>query len=199
MTELETLNMLLRLAGSSPVNSLESDHPDVANATTTMNRIRQRAQKRGWWYNIDYGVIFYPDEAGFIKIPTTVTTIQFSDSNLVMRGRRLYDKEANSYMFTAQQECLKLIKNLEWDDMPESMQEYCAYYAATEYIRDELEDPTKEQSLKESAGMARLDLQKEDLAMGQYNVFNTQRIASARGGIRPYNRNSGRFYGTPDR
>jgi len=35
MNELETLNMLLRLIGSSPVNSLNTDHPDAANAKAT--------------------------------------------------------------------------------------------------------------------------------------------------------------------
>lgn len=198
MGELETLNMLLRLIGSSPVNSPNTDHPDAANAKATMQRISRRTQRRGWWCNIDYNVILTPDNTGAIKLPSNVSSIKMEDQNLVSRNSRLYDKQNQTAIFTAPVTVLRWVQILEWDDMPDVMQEYCAYYAGSEFVRDELEDPQKEASLQESASVSYLDLKKQELEEGQYNIFQKRRVARARGGIQPYSRGSKRFYGDPD-
>ena len=51
MEKLEAVQMLLRAIGSSPVNSLNVAHPDVANALNSLERLRKSVQKRGWWFN----------------------------------------------------------------------------------------------------------------------------------------------------
>ena len=82
--------------------------------------------------------------------------------------------------------------------MPDAMQEHCAYLAASQFIRDELEDPQKQQELGVSAGQAMLDVKKQDLEEGRYNMFNQSRVTQARAGVQPYNRNNRRFSGDPD-
>ena len=198
MNELETLNMLLRLIGSSPVNSLSTDHPDAANARATMNRIRRTIQRRGWWCNVDYNIIVYPDSAGVIRIPKTVSSAKMENCDLVVRDGRLYDKRNQTAIFEEQQTITRWINLLDWDDMPDVMQEACAYRAAAEFVRDELEDPNKENSLNQTATASYLDLKKQELEEGQYNIFNKARVMRARSGIMPYQRNNKRFYGDPD-
>lgn len=198
MGELETLNMLLRLIGSSPVNSLSTDHPDAANARATMKRISRRVQRKGWWCNIDYNLTLQPNDQGFIEVSGLISSLVAADSSLTLRGTKLYDKRLQTGIFTTPVLVTRVTRILDWDDMPPVMQEYCAYYAGSEYVRDELEDPSKESSLKESASASYLDLKKQELEEGQYNIFQKPRVARARSGIMPYSRGSKHFYGGPD-
>ena len=195
MNELEALNMLLRLVGSSPVNSLETPHPDAVNARATLLRVSQQEQRRGWWFNIEYNVMFTPDTSKHIRIPSTVTKTVFEDSNLVQRGGRLFDKYNNTYRFESDQCAYSIVRILEWDDMADTMQEYCAYLAGAQFVRDELEDPQKESSLMESARPMGIAVKKQDLEEGQYNIYQQRRVQTARLGVRPYARNNQRFFG----
>mgnify|MGYP000844845398 CR=1 FL=1 len=200
MDELEALNMLLKLIGSNVVNDVTTAHPDVANARTTLNRIRKRAQKRGWWFNIDYNVTYQPDPiTKEITIPAEITTFVADDTaGVIKRAGKLYNKYDQTYQFDANVTAHRVVRVLEWDDMPESMQEYCAYAAAVEFVRDELEDTEKQRDLAGSAGIALIDVQRDDLEQGQYNTFNKSRVRQARGGVRPYAHNNVRFFGDPD-
>ena len=121
-----------------------------------------------------------------------------SDTAYIQRGDKIYNKCDQTYIITSDVHVNKQIRILEWDDMPDSVQEHTAYRAAAEYVRDELEDPQKESSLKESAGVAALAVKKQDLEEGQYNMFHAQRTIQARAGVQPYQRNNKRFYGGPD-
>lgn len=198
MDELETLNMLLRTIGSSPVNSLETDHPDAANALATMERTSQRLQRKGWWCNIEYSIIVTPNERGEILFDKRVSSVVAECRSYVKRGNRLYDKVNQTATFNQSVRLNRLIRILDWDDMPPVMQEACAYQAAAEFVRDELEDPSKEQSLQQTGAATFLDLKKQELEEGQYNIFDKRRFIQARGGIQPYSRGSRRFAGDPD-
>lgn len=189
MDELEAMNMLLRAIGSSPVNSLETPHPDAANAKTTLNRIRRQAQKRGWWFNIDYNVVFTPDSTtGEIIIPSVMSKVVMENKQHQVRGGKLYNTQDQSYVFssTMPPTALRVQYIVPWEDMPQSLQEYCAYTAAAHFIRDELEDNAKTASFREEAGVAMLDVKKDDLEQGQYNIFDKKRVIRARVGVRPY-------------
>ena len=186
MDELEGMNMLLRAIGSSPVNAVTTNHPDAANARTTLDRIRLAAQKRGWWFNIDYDYELSPAGA-FDQIAVTddVKKIVFVDRNLAKRSGKVYDKLNQTYAFTAPV-CVKYsVRMVPWDDMPMSAQLYCAYLAAAEFIRDELEDKAKADSFRKDAGIHMFDMKKEDLEAGQYNSFRKPRVSRARRGVRP--------------
>ena len=198
MDELETLNMLLRLIGSSPVNSLQTDHPDAANAKSTMARVSKRIQRRGWWCNIDYNITLQPDTAGKVTVGEEISSLIADNHHYILRGRTMYDNLLQTAIFTENVLINRQVRTLAWDDMPQVMQETVAYSAAAEFVRDELEDPQKEQSLKEEAGKSYLDLKKQELEEGRYNIFNTPRILRARSGISPYSRSNKRFFGSPD-
>jgi hypothetical protein len=163
-----------------------------------MKRVSRRIQRKGWWCNIDYNITTAPDEQGAIIVPETVTSLVAENSTYVLRGRRLYDKQLQTAVFTDNVVLTRVTYVLEWDDMPQVMQETVAYSAAAEFVRDELEDAQKEQSLKEDAGKSFLDLKKQELEEGQYNIFKNPRIARARGGVFPYARGNKRFFGDPD-
>lgn len=198
MNELEAINMLLRLIGSSPVNSKSTPHPDVANARTTLDRIRNQAQRRGWWFNIAYNVYMEPNDRGEVVIPDTWTTVVLDDRALVKRGNKVFHTVNRTFLFQDKVLAKRIVEILDWDDMPGIMQEYCAYFAGSQFVRDELEDPQKSASLDQSAAQTLIDVRKQDLEEGQYNMFDKQRVRQARGGVMPYARSNKRFYGDPD-
>lgn len=188
MEELEALNLLLRAIGSDPVNSVSTQQPDAANALDTLNRYRKKAQKRGWWFNIQYQVMFQV-AAGEIRIPKEYTTVVFDDPALIKRGTRLFDKVNNTYQMTSNKIAARTTYTTVWEEMPVSMQEYVTYLAAASFVRDEIEDSAKSKEFQLEAGISMMDLKKEDLEQGQYNSFNKSRVTSARRGIRPYHLN----------
>ena len=188
MEELEALNLLLRAIGSDPVNSVSTQQPDAANAIDTLNRYRKKAQKRGWWFNIQYNVIFQV-AGGEIRIPKEYTTVIFTDPALVKRGTRLFDKVNNTYKMTENKTASRTIYTTVWNEMPVSMQEYVTYLAAASFVRDEIEDTAKSKEFQMEAGVSMMDLKKEDLEQGQYNSFNKSRVIKARMGVRPYSLN----------
>lgn len=195
MTELDAMNLLLRAIGSSPVNTTATNHPDAANALAKLDLIRKRVQKRSWWFNVDYCVEYEPDPiTSFITIPAEITKVKFQDRKYVKRGTKLYNKFENTFLHPAALIADSQTRVLDWVDMPESVTEHTAYLSAAEFVRDEVEDPVKEQSFRESAGTAMIDVKKEDLEQGQYNSFQSGRTIRARAGVRPYSRHSKYFF-----
>lgn len=192
MDELEAVNMLLRLIGSSPVNSLDSNHPDVANSKATLDRFRKSVQRQGWWFNTDYNVILNQDSSGVIKIPETFATVVLEDQKLIVRGGQIYDRVNQTSRGLTNVKAYKIVHILDWEDLPATAQSYCAYAAAVEFIRDELEDPNKQNDVKQSAAQELITLRNQDLEESRFNIFNKSRIVKARAGVRPYR--SGRLF-----
>ena len=70
--------------------------------------------------------------------------------------------------------------------MPISMKEHVTYLASASFVRDEIEDNAKSREFQVEAGLAMMDVKKEDLEQGQYNSFNKPRVHLARRGVMPY-------------
>ncbi len=186
MEELEAVQMLLRAIGSSPVNNLTVAHPDVANARACIDRLRKSVQKKGWWFNTDYNVIFQVDGLGEVSIPKEITKFIPAEATYVKRGRKVYNSQAQTFNIGGNVQALKIVRSLEWEDLPDSMQEYAAYLACAQFISDEIEDPNKEQKFEQLAGISRIDVEKEELESIQINVYNNARVRRARSGQTPY-------------
>lgn len=188
MTELEAVNMLLRAIGSNPVNSISTDQPDVSNARATLSRVSNRVQKRGWWYNTDYNVTYPMNTAGEVAIPKEIVKFVPCNSDLVNRGSKVYDKINQTYQLNTDVATIRVVRRFEWVILPESIQDYIAYTAAVDFIDDEIEDSAKSQRFEIKAGLAKIEVDSEDLESTQVNLFNNRRIRYARGGVQPYNR-----------
>ncbi len=186
MDELEAVNMLLRLIGSSPVNSLETAHPDAKNAKVTLDRVRKQTQRKSWWFNSDYNLVLEADTKGFVAVPKQYTSVTFKEPYYIERSGRVYDKVNQTSKIGKDVETYLCIQILDWDNLPDVVQDYCAYSAAVQFIRDELEDPSKSKELKEDAAKAFVDMKNQDLTENKYNMFNKARVRRARVGVRPY-------------
>jgi len=188
MEELDAVNMLLRAIGSSPVNSLSNSHPEVVNARTTLRRVSKREQNRGWWFNIDYDVVYQRNSSNEISIPEEVVKFVAENAAYVKRGRKLYNNRDQTYKFECDVTAVEQVRAFEWDECPTTLQLYAAYLAGAEFINDEIEDTAKEDRFNQKAGLAKIELDKEDLQSMKVSVWHNPRIIRARGGVMPYQR-----------
>ncbi len=185
MTELEVVNDILRATGDSPVSSINSTHPNVTAIRTQLKRTVAKLQRRGWWFNTEYEHEFQPAN-NRITLPNDVSAIVPEDSNVIMRGKELYDRARNSYVFESAVKVTSLTRTLEFQQLPESMQDAVKYAAAVEYIRDSVGDQTLMNEFKTLAGAAMIAVLGEDLESEQLNAFNRPTAIKMRVGVRPY-------------
>lgn len=187
MNELEAVNMLLDALGSDPVNSLETQHPDVTAARRVLSRRRKMELRKGWWFNTDWGVVHEPDATTReISVPTTLASILMLNSDIVRRDGKLYDTRNQTSKFDSEQTAYKQIGLPKWDDMEADMQVYCAYIAAVEFIRNETNDMQLQKSLGQDAGLALIELKRTDLRMKNLNAFDGANSRKLRQGVMPY-------------
>jgi len=53
-TELDAVNSILMSVGESPVNTLDTQSPEVVIAQSTLRQVCREIQSEGWSYNTEY-------------------------------------------------------------------------------------------------------------------------------------------------
>lgn len=186
MTELEVVNDMLREVGSTPVNTLESTHPDVHDAKALLDRIQRQVQRKGWWFNTEYDITLTPDVDDEISVSNDVVFIQSADAYNVLRGNKVFNKENNTYKFDDSIQVYQLIRILAWEQLPELVTEYCRIIATMEFVRRQIGDNVRVQELKEDAVRALIDITAINLRSTQTNMFNSTAARKVKVGVVPY-------------
>lgn len=106
LTLLEAVNTLLRAIGSTEVSSLAAVSMDqrAQGALQVIGEQSRIVQEDGWHFNTEIDYPLTPDTEGFIKVPLNTHAFKLAeksrDMQVVLRGQRLYDLKARSYVFT---------------------------------------------------------------------------------------------------
>lgn len=134
---LEAVNIVLDNDGEAPVASLdESGFSEAARALARINEVSRLVQTDGWAFNTDYAREFTPAVNGEISLAETTIQVRpaylSAGRNLIERGRKLYDSDENTYVFTSKV-YLDVIECLEWDDLPAYVRHYITIRAARIY------------------------------------------------------------------
>lgn len=139
-TRLQAVNIMLATIGSAPVNQLTGPNApnsaDVAMATSTLDEVSLNVQSRGWHFNTEEDVTLTPDPVtSEIVLASNVlmVDIDYPDNeglDVVMRGAKLYNRKTNSLQFTGPVQKVRLIRVLEWDDLPQAARHYITVRAA---------------------------------------------------------------------
>lgn len=116
-TELDVVNACLATLGELPLVELTDEHPMVAAARSNLTEALVSEMHRQWWFNTDFitltatdeGYIYAPEDAVAVKIPY--------QPNLIMRGRRLYDRNKSSYDLEGSVDAV-VVRNIPFDDLP---------------------------------------------------------------------------------
>jgi hypothetical protein len=143
VTELDAINILLSVIGEAPIESLATSSvnevTDSALARRTLAEVTKDVQAEGWSWNTDNHVEFaLTNEKGFV-VPANALRVRFSRSrwpmgDLVMRGRRVWDRGRQSYEFEdASLTAEEVVFELVWDELPHPAQQYIVIRAARIY------------------------------------------------------------------
>ena len=109
-TKLEAINTLLATIGESPVNSLTSGLIEASAAEQTLDNVSRDFQSQGWSFD-------------------TIHTRMSSDTDLVQRGMKMYDRIKNTYAIGVAVE-VDIVVLLDFEEMPETARRYVAIRAA---------------------------------------------------------------------
>ena len=185
MTEIEMVNDILRMVGSSPVNSLNTTHPYIAGIRSAILKSNNRLQRRGYWFNTEYNVEVHPTNDK-INLSNDISSIVPEDSNIIMRGRALFHRKRNSRLFDAPVMLLSLVRILPLIEVPDSMKEAVLYTAGLKYISETIGDDNLIRICEQEQVRAMAQVLNEDLEAEQLNAFNRPNSIKMRMGVRPY-------------
>jgi hypothetical protein len=136
-TYLEAVNLVLRMMGEAPVNSLDGQFGLAQQAADALLTVSRKVQTEGWSFNTDYQRTLQRDiTTNQVSVPVNALRIEVNQYNypeldVVQRGDRLYDRKANSYTFT-QDVIADVTYGLDWDELPEHARRYIAVMAGRE-------------------------------------------------------------------
>jgi hypothetical protein len=137
LTELEAVNIILENDGEAPVNALDdSGFSESGKAQRVLREISRKVQNKGWAFNTDYERKFSPNVSDEIELPTNTLKIKptylSQELRLVERGRKLYDLDNNTYVFTTSV-YLDVVQMLDFEDLPATARDYVTIRAARVY------------------------------------------------------------------
>ena len=127
-TTLEAVNAMLSGIGEVPVTSLAETTNDASLAHATLAEISKAVQIDGFQWNTEDNYPLTPDRYGFINVSPSVVRVAFrepSHAELTMRGRRVYDRKAHSYIFPQSTRLLVTVTMLlPFEELPEAARRY---------------------------------------------------------------------------
>jgi len=187
LTKLDAVNYLLDVLGSSPVDSIDNLHPDVASCVNKLERSQHLITQKGYWFNRDKGRTFTPTAAGDIVVPHTVMKIVDAPIGVIQRGVQLYNTIDNTYKFNGPITC-DAITDLEWDYLPVSVRNAIMYHAGVQVASIDLEDSQKAAEQNEQFASAIAMVNAEQTEMTRHNFLTSPSALRTRSRLQPYRR-----------
>ena len=176
-TKLEAVNVMLTSIGEAPVNSLISGLEDAELAETILESVNKETQSKGWIFNTDLKVTLGLNADNEIVLPTnylrvdTRPTLRSSSKDIVERGRKLYDRIANSYVFTSGVQVDAVIL-LDFTDIPEVARRYITLKASRIFQGRIIGSRELEQLIARDEYIARANLQEADSRTSDRTIFD---------------------------
>lgn len=132
-TELEAVNAILASVGESPVVTLEEAFTDAQMARDLLSQRLRAVQLQGWTFNTDLNVVLNPDTQGRIFVSPTLLSYDIADTNVVVRGSRLYNRSTQSYEFAEPVTATNVVTLLPFDECPEAMRLFATIAAGRRF------------------------------------------------------------------
>jgi hypothetical protein len=173
MTKLEAVNICLSVMGQPKVTDLSGSAVDAEIAADLIDEVSREVQNKGWHWNREQhelpptagNEIVVPDNA--IRIDTDRTDLLI---NVTVRGNRLFNLTDNTYTFTTPVK-VGFIVYLEFDELPASAKDFIAKKAARLFQERMLGSTTLTQFQAEDLARLWAEMQREDIAAGDYNAL----------------------------
>ena len=136
-TKLEAVNTMLTSIGEQPIQNMNdlAGLSDASIAEQILDNVSRAIQSRGWIFNTDLDVQMPVDQYGEIKLSPdilrvdTTSRVRDGDTDIVERGRKLYDRQKQTFIFTTKV-TVNQIKLLIFEDLPEPARRYISIRSA---------------------------------------------------------------------
>lgn len=136
-TELEAVNVCLANIGESPVSAITGDITvDAALARDLLRQVTREVQTHGFYWNTELNYKLIPNVTGNLVLPANLlsvdTTGDDKGTDLVARGRLLYDRVEHTYTFDEPVR-VDMVVALAFEELPEIARRYIAVRSARIY------------------------------------------------------------------
>ncbi len=178
--ELSAVNELLNTIGETAVNSLASGLGDASDALRTLRSVSRRIQTKGWSWNTDERLFLSPTATGEIIVPLNALSVDTMDEDervdAVLRGPRLYDRGAHTYLFSRPL-CCRVVSLLDFSELPEPARQFITISACRKFQANFVGSETLYRFTADDERMAWADLINDEadtedgnLLYGNYDV-----------------------------
>ena len=174
-TKLAAVNRILSNVGQAPTTTLIAGNPLVEMAEVVLNEVNIAVQSEGWIFNTEYSYPFTPDSTNCIAIPENVLALDSNgrtNSYLVIREGKLYDKAAHSFTFEGVQK-LDVTWLFDFEELPEAAKEYITIRAGNVFAGRSVGSSEAVAFGQREEVMSRATLMEYDTQQGDYSIFNT--------------------------
>ena len=174
-TKLAAVNRILSNVGQAPTTTLVGGNPLVEMAKVVLDEVNIAVQSEGWVFNTEYSYPFTPTTDNQIPIPQNVLALDSNgrtNSFLVIRDGKLYDKAAHSYSFTGVQ-ALDVVWLFDFEALPEAAKEYITIRSGNVFAGRSVGSSEAVAFGQREEVMSRATLMEYDTQQGDYSIFNT--------------------------
>ena len=174
-SKLAAVNRILSNVGQSPTTTLIGGNPLVEMAEVVLNEVNIAVQSEGWVFNSEYSYPFTPNPSNNIVVPDNVLALDSNgrtNSFLVIRDGKLYDKAAHSYVFDGVQK-LDVTWLFDFEELPEAAKEYITIRAGNVFAGRSVGSSEAVAFGQREEVMSRATLMEYDTQQGDYSIFNT--------------------------
>lgn len=190
-TEVAAVNLILRNAGETPVNSLSGEVPlEASQARETLVEVSEEVQLKGWYFNTEV-VFLSPDNNGHIIVPKNTLSVKTWGASrgtpVVARGTKLYNMTplATGPIFEAGLQ-LELVLGLPFEELPASARRYVSMKAARVFQVRESGDELNAREDTEDEQRAMADMASEQLTAQPLSLRVSSTVQAITSGL-PFN------------
>jgi len=192
-TELDAVNSILMSVGESPVNTLDTQSPEVAIAQNTLRQVCREIQSEGWVFNTEYEYPFQVDSSDEVIIPPTVLQLdlnryQHADNyDVIRRDGKLYDRYSHSYKFpNIDTLYCDVIWFFEFEDIPQVFRDYITARSARIAGIRMVSDAETTKLLEADEALARALVLEYDTKQADYSIFNSSDLRNPYTSYKPF-------------
>jgi len=205
-SELDAVNSILMSVGESPVNTLETQSPEVAIAQTTLRQVVREVQAEGWSFNQEQAVKFTPDGNDQVELGDNIIAVDANRyyhldtydvtmkattqlvNNKNVTTKKLYNRYEHSDKFPDEDTMyLDVTYMYAFEDLPQVFKDYVTAKACRIASMRMIADETSASALQQDEVVARSLAIEYDTAQADYNVFNDGRNRQSYTSFRPFN------------
>ena len=192
-SELDAVNAILMSVGESPVNTLNTQSPEVAIAQSTLRQVVREVQAEGWVFNTEYEVEFTPDQNDQVILSDAVLQIDlnrykhYDNYDVIKKDGKLYDKYTHSNTFADE---TTIYADVVWmyafEDLPQPFRDYCTARATRVAHVRMVNDGQIVPVFQQEETVQRALAIEYDTRQADYNVFSNTRLRQPYTGYKPY-------------